>query len=131
MEIFDAIRDRRAVRAFTGDAVDQPHIHRLIEAAVAAPSAVNEQPWAFVVLRGRPLLAKVADQARRYLLESISDDSPMARFREHAADPGFDMFYGAPALILVCATGDEPFATEDCALAAAHLMLTADRKSVV
>jgi nitroreductase len=125
MDVLDAIYNRRAVRAYADQHIDQPTVLRLIEAAVQAPSAINQQPWAFVVVRDREQLARISRDARRYLLETIPDHSPMARLKEHVADPSFDILYGAPALIIICATSNEPGATEDCALAAENLMLAA------
>jgi nitroreductase len=53
MDLEQAIRSRRAVRAFT---IDDATIHRLINAAVWEPSAINEQPWLFTVVREKDTL---------------------------------------------------------------------------
>ena len=44
------------MREFTTQAVDEMTLRRLIDAAIQAPSAVNEQPWSFVVVRDKGLL---------------------------------------------------------------------------
>jgi nitroreductase len=44
MDLKEAIYTRRAVREFTAEAVSESIIRDLIEAAVQAPSAVNQQP---------------------------------------------------------------------------------------
>ena len=49
---------RRAVRAFSGQAVDDVLVAPLLDAAVAAPSASNKQAWAFVSVR-RPRTLKL------------------------------------------------------------------------
>jgi len=125
MEVIDAIYNRRAVRSYAQDHLDQPTILKLIDAAIRAPSAINQQPWAFAVVRERAELGRISREARRHILETIPHDSPMARFKEHVADPAFDMLYGAPAMIVVYATDAESGACEDCALAAENLMLAA------
>ena len=125
MQALDAIYNRRAVRAYTPMPVGQPTIQRIIQAAIQAPSAVDGQPWSFAVVRDRERLATIARQARNHLIETIADDSPMAHLKKFVADPGFDMFYGAPVLIVICATSAESGAAEDCALAAENLMLAA------
>jgi nitroreductase len=125
MELVDAIYNRRAVRGYTADRLDQPTILTLIDAAIRAPSAVNQQPWAFAVIRDKAELENISRCARNYILEEISDDSPMSRFKQHVADPAFDLLYGAPALIVVYATNADPGACEDCAIAAENLMLAA------
>ena len=45
MELGQAIYARRAVREFTSEPIERATVLRLIDAAVQAPSAVNEQPW--------------------------------------------------------------------------------------
>jgi nitroreductase len=52
-------------------------------------------------------------------------DSPLERYRTTLSAPSFDVFYGAPALIIISATSREAGASEDCALAAQTLMLAA------
>ena len=44
MDISEAIRGRRAVREFTTQSVDESMLRELIDAAIQAPSAINQQP---------------------------------------------------------------------------------------
>lgn len=60
MDIMDAIFDRRSIRKFTDEPVADHEVETLLRAAMAAPSAGNQQPWQFVVLRGRQRLEQVA-----------------------------------------------------------------------
>ena len=50
MNIFEAIRSRRSIKAFTGRPVSREEIERLFEAAVQAPNHRMTQPWRFYVL---------------------------------------------------------------------------------
>jgi len=52
LDVFDAIRNRRSVRAFTTEPVSDAEVEKLIDAARWAPSAGNIQPWEFIVVRG-------------------------------------------------------------------------------
>lgn len=78
MELYDAIRLRRDVRAeYTGEVIDDVVLHRLLEAAHQAPSVGNSQPWDFVVVRDRARLAEFAAHvAKRRLAfaESLPPD---------------------------------------------------------
>jgi len=49
--VFEAIRNRRSVRAFTSEGVSEEEVKRLIDAARWAPSAGNIQPWGFIIVR--------------------------------------------------------------------------------
>lgn len=55
-DVIDAIMTRRSVRKFTGEKVDAPDIDTMLRAGMAAPSAVNVQPWAFIVVTDRKVL---------------------------------------------------------------------------
>ena len=52
---------RRSIRKYTPDAVSERDMEELLRAAMAAPSAGNEQPWHFVVITERKLLEAIAD----------------------------------------------------------------------
>lgn len=49
MDLEEAIKNRRSIRAFKKQDLPQGTIEKLIEAAIWAPSAGNVQPWQFVV----------------------------------------------------------------------------------
>jgi len=125
VDISEAIYHRRSVRAYTPVAVTRGLIDALVAAAVHAPSAMNLQPWAFIVAEGRELLSLCAGRAKRHLVETIEPNSPLAHYREQLSDPAFDIFYGAPALIVIAATSDAAQSAEDCCMATQNLLLAA------
>ena len=55
-ETLNTICSRRSVRSFTGEAIPRETLMRILRAAMAAPSAVNMQPWTFVVVTNRETL---------------------------------------------------------------------------
>ncbi len=124
MDFREVLYSRRAVRAFTDKSVDRTTLRRLIDAAIQAPSAVNEQPWSFTVVQDRALLARISSQAKAHVLSIPPSGLASSHLREIAARPEFDILHGAPAL-LVISSPDGPWACEDCALAAENLMLAA------
>lgn len=125
MNLDKAITGRRAVRDYTGEAVDEATIRGLIDAAIQAPSAVNHQPWAFTVVRNQRLLDQISHEAKIYMLATLPEDQLSVQFRAYLSDPKFQIFYHAPALIVISDTTGGPWAVEDCALAAENLMLAA------
>ena len=124
MELLQAIHGRRSVREYTDEAVSDAVLLELIDAAVQAPSAINQQPWCFVVVREPSLLAHICDQAKAHLLKA-SLGAPAHPFRDMLNDPQFDIFYHAPVLLVIAASQLTDWAVEDCALAAENLMLAA------
>jgi nitroreductase len=63
LELFEAIRLRRSIRAFTEEEVSEEEIRKLLKAARSAPSAGNIQPWSFVVVRDANTKRRLAEAA--------------------------------------------------------------------
>ena len=55
MELLDAIKKRKSVRAFKSDPVPTETIKKILEISCRAPSSVNSQPWEFFVVKGAVL----------------------------------------------------------------------------
>jgi nitroreductase len=125
MDVIEAIHERWSVRAFTRETVASELVDALVSAAVRAPSAMNLQPWAFVIIEGQDALQSYSDRAKRHLVDTMQSDSPLFQYRDRLASPTFDIFYGAPLLIVIAATSSMSQASEDCCLAAQNLMLAA------
>ncbi len=125
MDVTEAIRHRRAIRAFTETPVPAVQVRALLALAAEAPSAINLQPWLFAVVRRRETLLRIGAAAKAYLLATTQPGSPLFQFREMLREPDFDILYQAPVLIVTCATSPHQQAAEDCALAAQTLMLAA------
>ena len=125
MDVIEAIYHRRSVRAFTTDAVSSEVIDDLVSAAVQAPSAMDLQPCAFCIIEGQATLSQFSGRAKRHLLETMTPDSPIFHYRDQLSEPAFDIFYGAPVLVVIAATSDAAQSAEDCCLAAQNLTLAA------
>ena len=106
MDATDALLTRRSIRKYTKEPVSAEVIKMLLEAAMAAPSAGNQQPWHFVVIRDREIL----------------DEIPKLH-------PYAQMVKEAPVAIVVC--GDKrsvkykDYWPQDCAAATQNLLLAA------
>jgi nitroreductase len=55
------IIDRRSIRRFTDQKINEKQIKSMLRAAMYAPSAVNRQPWHFVVIDDRTLMDKIME----------------------------------------------------------------------
>lgn len=124
MELKQAIYARRTTREFTAETVDQETIRQLIDAAIQAPSAVNEQGWSFSVVRDKSILARISNQAKAQMLKTPATGLPSHHFHD-LSDPDYDIFYHAPVLIVISSVTQSQWAVENCSLAAEDLMLAA------
>ena len=65
--MMNIIQERRSIRTFEKNPIDDAIIHELLKSAMQAPSARNQQPWAFIVIKNRNILdqlSKVSNGAR-------------------------------------------------------------------
>lgn len=125
MDVKTAIFGRRSVREYIPQSVDPQIIRDLIDAAAHAPSAVNQQPWTFTVVRDQTVLAQLSENAKCHMLATMAGNPHSDHFRSRLSNPGFHIFYHAPVLIIISAIEQGPWIVEDCALAAENLMLAA------
>jgi nitroreductase len=106
MDALIAIQTRRSVRQFTDEPVTAEQIDTLLRAAMAAPSASNQQPWRFVVA--------LDPEVRARLAVATPYSSPVGR---------------APLGIVVLADTRENkhpgFWVQDCSAAVQNLLLAA------
>ena len=127
MTIFETILARRSVRSYKARKVDRTAISILLEAAVHAPTAIHQEPWAFVVIQDKALLRSLSDQAKPLFVAEAQEKG--LEHAGHSFDifsyPDFNVFYDASTLILICGKTSAPSYAADCWLAAENLMLAA------
>jgi nitroreductase len=127
MTIFETILARRSVRRYKARRLDRTTISILLEAAVHAPTAIHQEPWAFVIVQDKQQLQKLSDQAKPLFMAQAQ-----VHGLEHAGHsfdifkyPDFNIFYDASTLIIICGKTTAPSFEADCWLAAENLMLAA------
>ena len=60
-DALDVIMTRASVRSYTDQPVEKDKVEKMLKAAMAAPTARNQQPWAFVVVDSREILDELAE----------------------------------------------------------------------
>jgi nitroreductase len=64
METMEAIRKRKSLKnCCSGREIEREKLEQILDAARLAPSAMNKQPWRFVVVQGKENVERVADRA--------------------------------------------------------------------
>ncbi len=123
MKLAETIYGRRSTRAFSHQSVTKSLLERLIDSAVQAPSARNQQPWEFVIIQNIPLLDQISESSKAHIRGT---EKGLLALHPHDSlnDPDFHIFYHAPVLIVISAEQGD-WAVENAALAAENLMLVA------
>lgn len=127
MSALEAIHARRSVRSYAPEPVDRATVFALLRAAVRAPTAVHQEPWAFAVLQDPGALKRLSDRAKPLFAEEAhrAHLDRGGHLLDVFASPEFNIFYDAGTLIVICAKPMGPFVVADCWLAAENLMLAA------
>jgi nitroreductase len=110
MDAIETILSRRSIRRYTSQKVSDQVIKELLQAAMSAPSASNEQPWHFIVIHGPKILGEIP------------------KFHPYSG-----MLREAPIAILVCVDldmGTEGFLVQDGSAATENILIAAHAKEL-
>ncbi|HVV40966.1 MAG TPA: nitroreductase family protein [Nitrobacter sp.] len=95
-----------------------------MDAAIHAPSAINEQPWDFTIVQNRLLLDQISTATKAHMAKAMGRPEFPRRLHENLDDLNFHVFYHAPVLVVISAKSGD-WAIENASLAAENLMLAA------
>ncbi|MBR5624607.1 nitroreductase family protein [bacterium] len=98
----DVVFSRKSVRHYTEQEVESDKLLTLVKAGMAAPTAMNRQPWSFIIVTNMTQVAPINDM------------------------PGLMMLKKAKAAILVLGKKDEKFWQQDCSAATENILIAAE-----
>ena len=128
-DVIEIIKTRRCIREYKEDQIPDEDIIFLIDCAGYAPSGLNMQPWAFLVIQNKDKILKLSETCKKSmipLLENMKNTSKVAsEFLTFLKQKGSDIFYGAPVLVIILGNRKAATAVYDCAMAAQTMMLAA------
>jgi nitroreductase len=109
MDLFDAIKGRKSIRRFKQAQVPDEDIRRILDAGRLAPSANNTQPWSFLVIRDKAVLAGMAEGVRQQIDRMIPHAEDERQAQRLAAYKGtyYTFFEKAPVVIAVFIEGHD------------------------
>lgn len=104
-DLMKLLRERRSVRSFEDRPLARDVVLRLLEAAVAAPSASNKQPWRFFVVQERARIDAMAAAVREATARIASHIPASSQPAFRAYGDYFTRFEAAPTVIVVIHRG--------------------------
>ncbi len=130
------MRSRRSCRMFSSKPVEKDMLEDLVKIGATAPSGTNSQLWTFTILPYRSAVEKLGAMTSQFFHRLNSDDALGQYYRRYhetgkenlreGKEPGRDqLFYGAPAAIII---GMKPGAScpcEDALMASQNILLAA------
>jgi len=118
-ETLKTIAGRYSCRDFTGAALTDEQVKAIGEAALAAPSAMNRQPWHVIIVTDKKLIEEI-DAEGMSILAAAQDKSDYMQIMER----GGKMFYNAPCMVIAASDGSG-FAALDCGILSQNVALAA------
>lgn len=103
MTVRVAIYGHCSVRAYTPERIEQPTLRTLLAAAVRAPTAMQSEPWQFVIVQDVELLKRLSDRAKELSAIETVQLHPDERSLDIFTQPDFNIFYDAGTLVVICA----------------------------
>ena len=105
-QTLEDLKNRRSVKEYTDEPVSDEHLKEIQEAGMNAPSGGNRQSSVFIAVQNREWI----DRLCRLNAEIAG------------APQGFDVFYGAPVVIVVAADASSPDALKDGSLCIGNML---------
>ena len=125
MNLLDLMRNRRSVRKFSEQSIDDKQITAILEAGRLAPSGLNRQPWLFVVVKDKELKRKIRNHCEKE--EKIFHQNCSADFKKGLKElnltPAKPFLEQAPVFLVVFGKKSEPYWRQSVWIAVGYMIL--------
>jgi len=116
-----SIMERRSIRKYKPQQIKDQELQCIIDCGLNAPSARNTQNWHLSIIQNPELITWMNDKAKENMPSEIT-----SRYKDRPGGfEGFDIFYGAPTLILVSGDGTDVYTESNCAYLTQNMCLAA------
>lgn len=119
--VIEAITKRRSIRKYLDKPVPKEIIDTILNTVVMSPSAMNRQPWRFIVIENKEKIQELSAIVKKQMgLLGYA-----LRFTEIIQSKKDTIFYNAPLLIIIAAEKDDKWNKINCGIIAQSMFLTA------
>ena len=127
--VFDIFDSRRSIRGYKPNDIPDEHIRRIIEAAGKAPTAGNQQPWKFLVIKDRNRIRKLMDLQIESELKNrkVKRDQDIDQVRNTIRET-LNKYLSAPLFITVLTDNNSKYPSyniKDGSIAAGYILIAA------
>ena len=121
-EFVRIICSRRSVRQYQSKKqIADADLTQILDAALSAPNAMNQQKWHFTVVQDKVMLERMVAIIKENMIKSGNE-----LLATRASVPGYNTFHNAPTVILISADEKARFVQIDCGAAAENIALAAE-----
>ena len=119
------IYNRRSIRKYKPEPIAEAELQEILNAAINAPNAANQQRWHFTVIQNKSVFDNLKDTMKVNML-----NSGMEFMVKRASEPGFIPFFDAPAMVIISADEKSRWREIDCGCAAENICLAAESLNI-
>lgn len=123
--VIETIKNRRSIRRYLPEQIKDEELDAILEAAVYAPTAHNEQPWHFTVIQNKELLDHISVTAKE-----LMSNSGVEWIEKMGKNEKLHLFYNAPTAIVVSGKKESYSSLTDCSAAIENMMLAAESLNI-
>jgi nitroreductase len=120
-EFVRLICNRRSVRQYKAKQITDADLTQILDAALSAPNAMNQQKWHFTVVQDKVMLERMISIIKENMMNSGNE-----LLATRTSVPGYNTFHNAPTVILISADDKAKFVQIDCGAAAQNIALAAE-----
>jgi len=118
-ETLQTIAGRYSCRDFADTPLTADQVKAIVDAALAAPSAMNRMPWHVVMVTDKALVDEL-DAEGMAVLAAAEDKSGYERIKSR----GGKIFYNAPCMMIILSDGSH-YGSMDCGILSENVTLAA------
>lgn len=119
-EILKVIKSRRSIRKYKAEQIADSELQQILEAAIYAPNAMNQQKWHFSVIQDKEVIDRMVDIIKENIM-----NSDIEFLKGRASTPDYHTFHHAPTVVMISGEENSRFIQIDCGLAAENMALAA------
>lgn len=124
-EVLQSIKNRRSIRKFKKEQIKKDELEIILEAAIYAPTAHNDQPWNFTVIQNQGILEEINNKSKKK-----AEEHEDRIIRKMASNPKLNIFYNAPTVIIVSGYEAAMMPETDCAAATQNMLLAGEALNI-
>lgn len=134
-EVLESIKNRRSIRSYLPEQIKDDELEIILESAVYAPTAHNDQPWHFTVIQNKKFIDMMDSESKKILKQ---DKELMGRINLESKklvankeikigkSLNFNIFYKAPTVIVVSGKKNAMHPLHDCCAATQNMLIAAE-----
>jgi len=138
-KVLETIKNRRSIRKYLPEQIKDEELEMILEAAIYAPTASNEQPWHFTIIQNKEFINMMNSESKKLmeqnkeLIDKINSESKKLTknmsnegLEKMIKSPNFNIFYHAPTVIIVSGRKNSKYSINDCCAATENMLIAAE-----